>query len=52
MAHKKLGSGPTNAGQATKVYHHQADQKKVGEPKTKGNKIRGKRNGQLITEVE
>lgn len=46
------GSGPHNAGQATKVYDHRSDQKKVGEPSTKGNKVRGKRNGQLITGVE
>ena len=47
---QKSGShgGPHDAGQATKVYGHEADGKPVGEPSTKGNKIRGKLAGQTI----
>lgn len=46
----KTGShgGPHNAGQATKVYDHRFNGKPIGEPSTKGNKIRGKLAGQTI----
>jgi len=40
--------GPHNAGQATKVYHGASNGKSVTAPKTSGNKIRGKLNGQLL----
>ena len=34
--------GPHDAGQSTKVYDHRFNGEPIGEPKTSGNKIRGK----------
>ena len=40
--------GPHDAGQSTKVYDHRFNGKPIGEPKTKGNKIRGKLVGESV----
>ena len=39
---KASKGGPHDAGQSTKVYDHRSNGEPVGEPKTSGNKVRGK----------